>query len=82
MGLEPGTLPYQGRVLSGYDGLSTLRIFFPVSDSISTPLFSLNMCIIGHLANPTAVPFGEKVGSFILMHKRNVGKSIALHQPY
>lgn len=72
-------------ILSGCAGLST------ICESIF-PCFRLNLCSFAQLKHVHHMvpgqpccymfPFGEGTGSFILLHKRNVSKSIALHQPY
>lgn len=45
---------------------SCLRISLPVSDTMYTPWFYLNVCIVWHMASPTTISFpcGEGMGSF------------------
>ena len=68
MDLEPRTFPCQ-EIESSQPVLALsacVGISFPVSDLASAPLFCLSICVIWHLANPTAVSvlFREGTKSF------------------
>ena len=77
------TFLLKDRVLPACTGLPTLYGNpFPCLDSVCTPSFCLNVCVTWHLANPTALSIlcGERMKSFVLWHKRDVGRPMALRQ--
>lgn len=68
MGSGPGALSRpRGKYSEQPTGLwSCLRLSLPVSDTMYTPWFYLNVCVVWYMASPTTIslPWGEGMGSF------------------